>query len=197
VTGVYTGDTLATLTPVGSQEFSCQTTFPALVGMTYRIAIDGEFDSKTGGPALRSFSVHVSMQLPPQPHPKSGPSQPANLTDVTPPDTAIGKRLLSTAKRRATFHFQSSEPGSTFRCKLDSHPFAPCSSPQTYKHLKPGRHTFKVAAIDAAGNRDPWPAAAQFTISKPQGHAPAARAVAGDQRTKRHGQPSHAKPPPP
>src|SRR5207247_6873648 len=63
-----------------------------------------------------------------------------------------------TTSRRATFKFKSSEPGSTFRCKLDRKPFKRCTSPKRYKRLKLGKHVFKVSVTDAAGNADRTPA---------------------------------------
>lgn len=50
-----------------------------------------------------------------------------------------------------------SEPGSTFQCKLDNSPFAPCSSPLTLPELSTGPHTFQVRSIDHAGNVDASP----------------------------------------
>jgi hypothetical protein len=67
-------------------------------------------------------------------------------------------------KHKATFHFQGSgEEGLGFECKLDQKPFRPCTSPKSYKHLKPGKHKFSVRAIDAAGNQSA-PAGRKFRI---------------------------------
>jgi len=52
----------------------------------------------------------------------------------------------------AKFKFNSNEPGSSFECKLDKGKFKKCRSPKTYKKLKPGKHVFRVRAIDKAGN---------------------------------------------
>ncbi len=98
------------------------------------------------------------------------PVEPKPPPDTTPPDTTISKRVLKRRPPIFVFHFQSTEPGSTFRCKLDRHPFAACASPKTYKHLKPGHHTFKVVAVDAAGNVDPSPAVARFRVPKQAKH---------------------------
>jgi CSLREA domain-containing protein len=85
--------------------------------------------------------------------------------DKTPPETKIVKGPpRKTHKRTVKFKFVSSEAGSTFQCKLDRKPFKRCSSPKKYKKLKPGKHLFKVRAIDAAGNVDPTPAKRKFTI---------------------------------
>jgi hypothetical protein len=88
-------------------------------------------------------------------------------TDSTPPQTQIvkgpGKRL---AKGIARFRFRSSEAGSSFRCSLDRRKPKRCRSPRTYKRLKPGRHVFRVWAIDASGNKDPTPAKRRFRVPR-------------------------------
>jgi CSLREA domain-containing protein len=85
--------------------------------------------------------------------------------DTTPPDTKITKGPpKKTHKRKVTFKFTSTEGKSTFQCKLDRKPFKACSSPKTYKKLIPGKHVFKVRAIDKAGNVDPTPAKRKFTV---------------------------------
>lgn len=85
--------------------------------------------------------------------------------DKTPPQTKILKAPpTKTTKTTVKFKFRSSEPGSTFQCKLDKGKFKKCRSPKTYKKLKPGKHVFKVRAIDKAGNVDPTPAKRKFTI---------------------------------
>lgn len=81
------------------------------------------------------------------------------------PETVItgapkGKTHSTTVK----FRFSSDMPGSTFECKLDKKPFKKCKSPRKYKGLKPGKHVFKVRAIDAAGNVDGSPAKKKFRI---------------------------------
>jgi CSLREA domain-containing protein len=85
--------------------------------------------------------------------------------DKTPPDTKITKAPpKKTHKTTLKFKFTATEAGSTFQCKLDGKPFKPCRSPKTYKKLKPGKHVFKVRAIDRAGNVDPTPAKRKFTV---------------------------------
>ena len=63
----------------------------------------------------------------------------------------------------------SSQPGTSFECKLDSGPYAPCSSPITAPRLADGPHTFSVRATDAAGNTDPTPATRAFTVQDRRG----------------------------
>ncbi|HET9593059.1 MAG TPA: hypothetical protein VFP17_09105 [Solirubrobacterales bacterium] len=85
--------------------------------------------------------------------------------DTTPPTTKItsgpGKKL---AQGKAKFSFRSNEPNSHFTCKLDKSKPKPCSSPKTYKSLKPGKHTFKAWAIDPAGNKATTPAKRSFKV---------------------------------
>ncbi|MEX0972270.1 MAG: hypothetical protein WDZ46_03320 [Solirubrobacterales bacterium] len=54
---------------------------------------------------------------------------------------------------RVSFGFAASEPGSSFRCRLDLEgAFKPCSSPLSFK-AKAGRHVFEVFAVDRLGNQ--------------------------------------------
>jgi len=86
-------------------------------------------------------------------------------SDSSAPDTTIDSGPSgSVASTSATFTFSSSEPGSTFECKLDSNSFAACSSPKEYTGLSQGSHTFEVRARDTAGNPDPTPASRTWTV---------------------------------
>jgi hypothetical protein len=89
--------------------------------------------------------------------------------DCTAPGTTLSSKIKR-KKRRATFTFGSTEAGSHFQCKLDRKPFAPCSSPKTYRKLKRRKHTFQVRAIDAAGNVDATPAVKKFKIPQRRHH---------------------------
>jgi hypothetical protein len=81
------------------------------------------------------------------------------------PNTKIKKRPKNRSTDDSpTFKFKSDEVGSTFKCKLDRKKFHKCKSPKTYHGVAPGKHTFKVEAIDADGNVDPTPAKDKFKI---------------------------------
>ena len=85
--------------------------------------------------------------------------------DATAPDGKIRAHpRRRTSSRKARFKFGSTEAGSSFSCKLDRKPFRTCKSPKTYRQLKPGRHTFKVLATDAAGNKEPKPAVFRWRV---------------------------------
>ena len=110
--------------------------------------------SQTGdnGTSELAFATTAADSTPPPP-------------DTDPPQTAITKSPPKRSTRSwAKFRFISDESGSAFFCKLDRRPFRLCRSPRTYRHLRPGRHTFRVKAVDAAGNADPTSAKRRFAI---------------------------------
>ncbi len=91
------------------------------------------------------------------------------LADTTDPDTSITQEPpATTTETSATFAFSSTETGSTFECKLDTGPWAACTSPKTYTGLSVASHTFSVRATDAAGNTDDTPATDTWTVQSSQ-----------------------------
>ena len=163
--GLYAGDAVNALSPVTleSRPVPCFVNFAAIAGTVYRIAVDGKFDSESGRPHMSGIGLHVRMEVP-EPSPGGRAIQSSEPPDKTPPNTTIRKRVLRSQPPQLVFHFGSNEPGSTFRCKLDKHRFAKCRSPKRFRHLEPGSHTLKVFAVDPAGNADPSPAVARFTV---------------------------------
>jgi hypothetical protein len=91
---------------------------------------------------------------------------PPPALDTVAPNTAIGRRKLG--KRWAKLWFSADEAGASFRCQLDEYTVTACGSPRTFRGLAPGRHVFKVCAVDAAGNADPSPETARFSIVRPR-----------------------------
>lgn len=88
--------------------------------------------------------------------------------DTTPPDTSItaGPAAGSTINDPTPeFSFSSTEAGSTFKCRVDSAPFANCTSPHVTATLGDGPHTFQVYATDSSNNADPTPASRSFTVN--------------------------------
>lgn len=82
------------------------------------------------------------------------------------PNTRIARVIVKSAKRLAKLGFTGSggHGARHFLCKIDKKRFAACTSPKTYRHMKVGRHTFKVKAVDSTGRADPTPAAKTFRI---------------------------------
>lgn len=81
------------------------------------------------------------------------------------PNTKIKKRPKNrSGDNSPTFKFTATELYSKFKCKLDNRPFRSCKSPKTFHGLDPGKHSFKVKAIDSDGNLDATPAKDSFKI---------------------------------
>jgi len=91
-----------------------------------------------------SYSWTIDTVPPAVPTIASGPSDPSGSSS-------------------ATFTFSSSDSGASLVCSLDAATFAACTSPATFSGLVDGAHTFRVQAVDAAGNRS-TPATATWTI---------------------------------
>ena len=89
--------------------------------------------------------------------------------DVAPPDTTIVSTPSKQSSRTsATFSYRSSEPRSTFQCRIDSRDFTPCEpSGITYSALRNGSHTFRVKATDRAGNTDLIPDYYTWAVKAP------------------------------
>jgi hypothetical protein len=156
---VYLGGALGGLTPLlrGAEAKEV----PLAAGASVRIVVYGEPDAGTEEPRMGSFQFFVSAILPPGATPMPIPIAP--VPDTIAPRTTMTKNTLLAAPMTAKFWFASSEP-STFLCRLDKRPFKPCKSPRAYRGLKAGRHTFKVKAVDAAGNVDPTPAISRIRL---------------------------------
>lgn len=101
------------------------------------------------------------------PPPAEGPQPPAAEAplDRRPPRT----RMLRQPRRVpeggvARFAFTANEAGSRFQCSLDGGKFRACRSPKRYRGLHPGKHVFRVRAIDPAGNVDRTPVKRRFEV---------------------------------
>jgi Ca2+-binding RTX toxin-like protein len=105
----------------------------------------------------------VTTQPPPLPS-----KPPVKKIDRTAPRTKLVRhpaKLVRVRPHRAAavvFRFAANER-SRFECELDTKPYRSCRSP-LHARLRPGRHTFRVFAIDAAGNRDRTPALFRFRV---------------------------------
>ena len=119
--------------------------------------------------------------------------------DTAAPDTSI---TGATTGASPSFSFGSTESPASFECRLDGPgstvgTFVACTSPKAYSGLTSGTYTFRVRALDAAGNVDGSPAVTTWTISGGPATPPAqptSRPVElllqrhRDGRRRRHGQ---------
>lgn len=117
-------------------------------------------------------SLDFDLISPPSPRNNATPPDEvrcAGLDDRQAPQTRITKGPAGeTTKRRLRINFTSTEPGSTFECRLDKAGWEDCKSP--YRplgkgaRLEPGRHLIEVRATDESGNTDNTPARRKWTI---------------------------------
>ncbi len=98
-----------------------------------------------------------SSPAPGSPTPTPPASSPPSIVIDSGPSGVLGVSSV-------TFTFHGSDTNDTFQCSLDGAPWASCASPQQYSSLAEGAHTFQVRAINAAGEVDPTPASASFTV---------------------------------
>jgi CSLREA domain-containing protein len=101
------------------------------------------------------------------PLPNEGQQPPAAgaQVDRKPPRTRVLRQPRRVPEGGvARFVFASNEAGSSFECRLDGSRFRACKSPKRYRGLRPGKHVFRVRAIDAAGNVDRTPVRRRFEV---------------------------------
>lgn len=114
---------------------------------------DSAADFTLGSPTPRSNADPVTEQ------PCGGPGGDAPETTI---DSGPKKK---TRKRKAKFKFSADAAGATFECKLDKGAYKPCSSPKSYRKLKPGKHRFRVRAT-AGGKTDATPARYAWKVKR-------------------------------
>ena len=172
VLAVYTGDDPADLTEVaaGPEGWLGLTGMAVEAGRTYKIAVDGRQNPGLGDDGVGTHDLVLMMDLPPrQPDlaPLIPPISAPPPADTVAPQTIVTQKKVRPRQRLARFLFTASETAS-FVCRLNRRSAVPCAAPKAYRQLKPGRHTFRVYAIDAAGNADRTAATARFTIAAPK-----------------------------
>jgi hypothetical protein len=156
-----TNNPAAPFTFSGSDDVSSNVTFECRVDPASFAPCTSPFTPSGLADGKRTFNVRARDQA-------GNISTPAAYTwtiDTTPPDTAIsgGPANGGTTGPTVAFTF-TSEPGTTFQCRVDSGSFSACTSPFTATALTDGSHTFHVLAVDAAGNVDASPATRTWTV---------------------------------
>jgi hypothetical protein len=90
-------------------------------------------------------------------------------TDTTDPDTSLDSGPSGVSNGDVSFAFSSAEPqllAPGFECRLDTTEWEACGSPNAYTNLSEGSHTFRVRAVDAAGNPDPSPSVRTWSVDR-------------------------------
>ncbi|HEU6444896.1 MAG TPA: Ig-like domain-containing protein, partial [Gaiellaceae bacterium] len=144
-------------------------TFSANEPATFQCRVDGAAFAACTSPhttialadGAHSFEVRATDAAG---NPDATPAMRGFTVDATAPQTTIDSGPSGlTSDSTPTFTFSADE-ASTFQCRVDSVPFAACSSPYTTGVLADGPHTFEVRATDLAGNLDATPASRGFTV---------------------------------
>jgi hypothetical protein len=131
--------------------------YTGLTGGAHSFAVRATDAAGNVDPTPATLSWTVEAETPPPPG------------DTTPPNTSINSTPPSTTtETSASFSFTSTEPGSSFECKLDAGAYGSCTSPKAYSGLSTGAHTFSVRATDASGNVDGTPASHTWTVQAPE-----------------------------
>lgn len=95
-------------------------------------------------------------------------ASPASVTftvDTIPPNTSITAGPSGfTSNASPSFSFISPDSTATFQAQMDGGAYATVTSPKSYPGLGDGSHTFRVRALDPAGNIDPAPPSRTFTV---------------------------------
>jgi large repetitive protein len=148
----YTGGSVGTLERVADNNnhadcgggWGSKMTFEAEAGTVYNIAVSG-----AGGARAGIFTLEARF-----------------TPDDVPPETTLEASgpTGTVNTRSASFDFDSNEAGG-FLCSLDGEPFTDCGdSPKVYSDLADGEHTFRVKAVDRAGNEDATPATRTWIV---------------------------------
>lgn len=166
--GPVEGSTIATDTAT----FGFTATEP---GSTFACRLDGGPDALCTSPltltaltdGLHSFSVvatDAAGNTDPSPAVRTFTVATA---DTSAPTTTITRHpAKKTFSKKAVFKFRApGESLASFDCRIDRKPWRPCSSPSKYR-MKPGRHIFRVRAIDTAGNVDLSPATWKWRVRR-------------------------------
>jgi hypothetical protein len=156
------GQQIGVVTDNEDGTYTATITSSTTVGAATITATDG---SVTPGVVGVTTLTQLAPETPPPPTLASAPPPIAPARPLPLTVTITKKPPPSTGDRTPTLRFSSSQPGSSFSCKIDGKPFRPCASPKTLPQLGFGSHTFSVRAMDPAGIAS-VPATYRFTVRR-------------------------------
>ncbi|QJR10957.1 hypothetical protein DSM104443_02027 [Usitatibacter rugosus] len=165
------GTGITSFPPAASNSTSASFSFSASETATFQCKLDGASFAACTSPksysglsqASHTFQVRATDSLG---NVDATPASYSWIVDTSAPNTTINSGPSGTVtSTTATFTFSSSQTPSNFECQLDSAAYAPCTSPKTYTGVAVGNRTFRVRAIDAAGNVDASPATRSWRIN--------------------------------
>ena len=86
------------------------------------------------------------------------------------PNTVITKKPTKKTSHHAKskVYFTASPPAQSFMCQLDHGPVVGCTSPAVFKCLEPGKHKFRVFALNSSTSLDTTPAVAKWRVREPR-----------------------------
>ena len=161
-----TGSGTVTSSPAGidcGSTCSAQFADGVQVTLTATAAAGSVFAGWSGGECSGTGTCQVTLD--------SDVSVTAGFAHVPPaaPNTKLGNAKISSKKHTATFTFTAVGTATGFRCALKhgkaKPAFSPCRSPKVYRHLRPGKYTFEVLALNGTVT-DKTPAKKKFTIKR-------------------------------
>jgi Domain of unknown function (DUF1929) len=122
-----------------------------VLGSGSATVFNGPSGITTNVPADVTTNLRATVTVGGQTSPCSAPF--AYTEDSTAPGAIITESPPArTTDTTVTLAFTSTEPGSTFDCRMDGAVFAPCSSP-VQQTVSLGKHVFRVRATDVSKNR--------------------------------------------
>jgi len=138
-------------------------------GSTFTCAVDGASASACTSPMALSDLADGEHRVVVAARDAAGNVDPSALVvtftvDTIAPQTTITGGPQGDVHHSAGFRYEADETASTFECAFDDEPFASCDDRGDFDRLAAGAHTFRVRAVDLAGNVDGSPATRTFTI---------------------------------
>ena len=80
--------------------------------------------------------------------------------------TSSPSGVVASSTAEIVFKSSTAQTGVTFKCSLDGEPEFACASPQKLAGLAPGRHVFKIVAVNQFGEASSAPTIVEWTVAE-------------------------------